>query len=554
MALGMADDREPVRLRRRVGEVVPLLPVVAFVAAFALVPATLLLGNGVAADGGVAGFVRVVQAPLNVQAVRNSLEQGGVSALAATALGFPAGAFLGRYQFLGRSELLAVLIVPFLLPALAVVLGVETLFGVGGLVSGVVPATGVFGSGFAGIVATNVLYNSPIVALLTAVGVESASPALEETVATLGGGPLAGFRDAWGGPTLVGAAAGAVLTFLFSALAFAAPLLLCGAGCYTVEARVWSLDQVFLDPAAAAALAFLLVLLLAVPAALYLTLVSRLRAARRSRERAPRPVPWREPLLWPFAAGTALLALGVVGLLGAVLDAAARPVAPGGAAFSGFVALFGANVTARLGVSTLAATGNSVFFAGVATSLALLFAVATGFGLAARPRSARALRALVFAPLVISPVVLSFALSQFWRPVFGGSATVGVLILLAQATLAIPFALPAVEVALRRLPRTLRESAETLGASPWSAYLEVELPLVRDGLVTAGLFAFALSFGEFTATYFLATPTFTTLPVELYRLEGLRLPVEAAAASGLLVLVSLAAFLVIVRGGRRVEF
>jgi thiamine transport system permease protein len=311
---------------------------------------------------------------------------------------------------------------------------------------------------------------------------------------------------------------------------------------------------VFLSPGAAAGLALLLVAFLVLPAALYLTLVARLRAARRTRDRTPRFVPWRRPLVWPLLVAVGVLVVGVVALLGAVLDAAARPAGPGAPAFSAFVELFGPSVTARLGVSTFAATANSVFFAGVATALALLFAVGTGFSLVGRPNTARGLRALVFAPLVVSPVVLSFALSQFWRPVFGGGPTVGVLILLAQATLAIPFALPAVEVALRRLPASLRESAEALGATPWSGYLDVELPLVRDGLITAGLFAFALSFGEFTATYFLATPAFTTLPVELYRLEGLRLPAVAAAAAGLLVLVSLAAFLVIVRGGRRVEF
>ncbi len=550
----MAVDRELVRLTRRLRGLGPILPVVAFVAAFALVPAAVLLANGVAANGGLGGLVRVADDPLNLQAISNSLTQGSASALAALAVGFPAGAFLGRYSFRGRSELLAVLVVPFLLPPIAVVLGVETLFGPGGAISSWLPATGPLGGGFGGIVTTNVLYNAPIVALLTAVGVESASPTLEETVATLGGGPFAGFRDAWGRPALVGAAAGTVLTFLFSALAFAAPLLLCGARCYTVEARVWSLDQVFLSPAAAAALAVLLVGFLVLPAALYLALVGRLRAARRSRERSPRPVPWRRPLLWPHAFAVGVLVAGVVGLLAAVLDAAVRPAAPGAPALSAFAELFGSGVTGRLGVSTLAATANSVFFAGVATSLALLFAVGTGYSMAGRPNAARGLRAVVFAPLVLSPIVLSFALAEFWRPAFGGGPTVGVLILLAQAALALPFALPAVEVALRRLPSSLRESAEALGASPWSAYLDLELPLVRDGLVTAGLFAFALSFGEFTATYFLATPTFTTLPVELYRLEGLRLPAEAAAVAGLLVIVSLVAFVVIVRGGRRVEF
>lgn len=533
---------------------IPLLPVVAFVAAFAIVPAALLLATGTVGLGGVSGLARLAADPLNRQAFENSLLQGGASAAAAVAVGAPAGVFLGRYTFRGRSELLAVLIVPFLLPTLAVVLGVETIFGSGGVVSSVIPGTRALGSGFGGIVAANVLYNAPVVTLLTAVGVESSSPAVEETVATLGGGPFATFRDGWGRPAALGAAAGAVLTFLFSALAFAGPLLLCGAKCYTVEARIWSLDQVLLSPAAAAGLAVLLIGLLALPAAAYLALVARLRAARRSTDRPGRPVPWGRPWVWPFAAATVVLGLSVAALLLAVLDAAARPAAPGAGEFSAFAQLFGPSVTGRLGVSTFAATANTVFFATVATALALLFAVATGFGLSARPGAARALRALVFAPLVVSPVVLSFALSQFWRPVFGGSSTVGVLILLAQATLAIPFALPAVEVALRRVPASLRESARTLGQSPWPAYLDVELPLVRDGLVTAGLFAFALSFGEFTATYFLATPTFTTLPIELYRLEGAREPALAAAVAGLLVLVSLVAFLVIVRGGRRVEF
>jgi thiamine transport system permease protein len=538
----------------RSGGVVPLLPVVAFVAAFAIVPAALLFAGGVAGVGGPEGLPRLAADPLNRQAVENSLLQGGASAAAAVVLGFPAGAFLGRYSFRGRNELLAVLIVPFLLPTLAVVLGVETMFGPGGAVSGVAPWTRPLGSGFGGIVAANVLYNAPVVTLLTAVGVESSSPAVEEAVATLGGGPVSVFRVSWGRSAVLGAAAGAVLTFLFSALAFAAPLLLCGARCYTVEARIWSLDQVLLSPAAAAGLALLLVGLLALPAAAYLSLVARLRAARRASARPPRAVPWRSPWVWPVAAATAVLLTAVLGLLLAVLAAASRPVSPGAGKFSAFAQLFGPGVTNRLGVSTLAATGNTVFFAVVATALALLFAVATGFGLSERPGAARALRALVFAPLLVSPVVLSFALSQFWRPVFGGASTVGVLILLAQATLAIPFALPAVEVALRRVPSGLRESAQTLGQRPWSAYLDVELPLVRDGLVTAGLFAFALSFGEFTATYFLATPTFTTLPVELYRLEGFREPALAAAVAGLLVLVSLASFVVIVRGGRRVEF
>ncbi|MCI4340638.1 MAG: iron ABC transporter permease, partial [Thermoplasmata archaeon] len=64
--------------------------------------------------------------------------------------------------------------------------------------------------------------------------------------------------------------------------------------------------------------------------------------------------------------------------------------------------------------------------------------------------------------------------------------------------------------------------------------------------------AFALGLGEFTATYFLATASFKTLPVEMYDLEALRRPGLADAAAGVLVVVSLGAFAALQRVGGRV--
>ena len=149
--------------------------------------------------------------------------------------------------------------------------------------------------------------------------------------------------------------------------------------------------------------------------------------------------------------------------------------------------------------------------------------------------------------------MLSFALASFWRPILGGESMVWLLIVLSQTTLALPFALQSLVVALSRVPATFREAAQTLGSRPWPAYLDTEVPQVRGGLITAGLFAFALSLGEFTATYFLAIPRFTTLPVEIYRLQSVRLAAPADALAGLLVIVSLLTFLGITIGGRRVE-
>lgn len=532
-----------------------LLPVLAFVAAFAVVPVALLFAGALAGAGGWAGVDRVLADPLTQAAARNSVDQGGLSAAGALLLGYPAGCLLGRHRFRGRSTLVAVLLVPFLLPSLVVVLGIEALFGPGGVVSVPFPPLSALGGGLGGIVATNVVFNAPLVTLLTVVGVESAPRDLEETAQALGAGRWRAFLDVWGPPSWVGAAAGALLTFLFSALAFAAPLLLCGPSCYTLEARIWALDQVLVAPGAAALLALAMVGLFAAPTLAYLLLLGRLRARPRGTELPADPIAWRNPATLAALVPTAILLAGVAALLGAVVGRGLLPLTPGAPPGSAYAALFDPSVTVTLGVSTASATLNSLFFAAVATALALLLGVVAGFALLLRPGYRRPVAAFVFVPLLFSPIVLSFALSGFYRPLIGGSGTIGLLIVLSQAALAFPFALQALEVPLRRLPARFRESAQALGAPPGQAYLDVEVPLVRTGMVTAGLFAFALSLGEFTATYFLTTSgfTFTTLPVELYRLAELRHAALANAVGGLLVLVSLAAFVLVASGGRRVE-
>ncbi len=526
----------------------PVLPLIGFVGIFALLPALLLVVGGWR-ELGWTNAVAALSDPLNLRALGNSLLQGVLSAVAAIAVGYPVGVLLGRYAWPGQSLARAFLIVPFLLPTLVVVLGVEDLFGPTGLLTQRVPPLSVFGSGLAGIVAVNVAYNAPLVALLTSVGIESAPIDLEETVATLGGSPWQRYRIAWGPPSLRGAVAGGLLAFVFSALAFAAPLLLCGSRCYTLEARIWSLAQVLLSPAEAAVLASVMTVMLLAPLLVYLALVLRAPPTSRPTPRARPRLPWGSPSSWPLLGIGSTVLVGFALLLGTVLYRAATARTTGGAVGSAWGELFGDRVTSALGISTLGALGNSLLFAGAAATIALVLGVLAGFRRAhLRPTG---LRAYLFLPLLISPIVLSSGLAPVWRPLLGGAGGVWVLIIVSQATLGLPFALQGLDVALASIPARLREAAETLGASPFVAYLEAELPLVRPALVTAGLFAFALGLGEFTATYFLATPSATTLPVEMYRLEALRQPGLADAAAGLLVAISLGAFVALQRAGGR---
>jgi thiamine transport system permease protein len=530
-----------------------LIPAIAFIALFALVPVVLLFASSLSSGGGVAAISTTLADPLNRESVSNSLVQGGLSAGAAVALGYPAGVFFGRHRWRGRALVRSFLLVPFLLPSLVVVLGVIDLFGPSGILSSRLPVLGALGNGLPAIIAANLVFNVPVVVLFTSAGAESASGDLEDTVATLGGSPVRAYRDVWARPTLVGAAVGGLLTFLFSALSFAPPLLLCGPRCYTVEARIWSLELFHLEPSQAGVLAFLMVLLFLIPTALYLVLLGRLRAVP-GRRTTVRPISWRKPVAIALAAEAVLVLGGVAVLLGAVLY---RTVAPagGGSVGAAWTALFSSSTTARIGVSVYGMVANTLVFATAASLIAILFGIVLGYAVLGRPSRNRALGLLLFAPLLISPVVLAFALASFWSPLLGGAGNVWILVILSQAVLALPFALQSIQIPLAGLTPRARESAATLGAAPWAAFLDADLPRIRDGLATAGLFAFALGLGEFTATNFLlpAGGAFTTLPVGLYWLANSRAFAVADAAAGLLLLLSLAVFLVLAVGGRRVE-
>ncbi len=542
-------------MRRPSAGLLALAAIGAFVAAFAVLPAGAWFAQAVGPDPASGALPAALGSAGTRAAFRSSAVQGGLSAALAVALGYPAGVFLGRFRFVGRRAVRAALLLPFLLPGLVMVFGVLDLLGPTGVLGGPLPGARWFASGVPGIVAVNLFYNVPIVVVLTAAGCEASSRTLEESVASLGGGPWRAYRESWGAPSAVGAACGGLLTFVLSALSFAPPILLCGNRCATVEVEVYQLAELAGEPRLAGALALLLVAAFAAPAIAYVLLARRLRAARGARYRPPPPA-WDRPGTWALAGAFALVVLAEGALLAAVVVRSVLP--PGGGPLAhGWSVLASPATAADLGIAPAAAVGNTFFFAALAAAVAVVVAVLSAYALARRPRAGAGLGLLVFVPLLLSPVVLAESLSLFWGPALGGPANVWILIVLSQALLAVPFALQSLEIPLGSLPRGAAEAAETLGASRWGAFVDAELPRIRRGLETAVLFGFALGLGEFTATNFFVssggTAGYRTLPVAIYVLaESPRLPGAAdaaTAAAALLLFVSLGVFAAVVAVG-----
>jgi molybdate transport system permease protein len=147
-----------------------------------------------------------------------------------------------------------------------------------------------------------------------------------------------------------------------------------------------------------------------------------------------------------------------------------------------------------------------------ATVLAVVFGVPLAWVLARVPFPGRAfVRAVVLLPMVVPPVVggvgLFYAfgreglIGRYLDEWFGIQLTFSTAaVVMAEAFVAMPFLVITVEAALRSMDRRFEDAAATLGASRWTVFRRVTMPLILPGLLAGAALAWARALGEFGAT------------------------------------------------------
>ena len=167
----------------------------------------------------------------------------------------------------------------------------------------------------------------------------------------------------------------------------------------------------------------------------------------------------------------------------------------------------------------------------LATLVSLLFGVPLAWVLARLEfPGRRVLRSLVLLPLVLPPVVggvgLLYALGRggLLGDALGAIGvslpftTAGVVV--AETFVAMPFLIIAVEGALASSDLRYDEAAATLGASGWTTFRRVTLPMIAPSIGAGAVLTFARALGEFgaTITFVAAIPGLTlTLPADIYQ-------------------------------------
>ena len=201
----------------------------------------------------------------------------------------------------------------------------------------------------------------------------------------------------------------------------------------------------------------------------------------------------------------------------------------------------------------------SLLSATAATALSLVFGVPLAWVLARlRFPGRRLVRALVTLPLVLPPVVggvgLLYAFGR--RGVLGPAlSSVGISlsftsagVVLAEAFVALPFLVVTVEGALASSDQRYEQAAETLGASTWTIFRRVTLPLVGPSVAAGAVLCFARALGEFGATITFAgnlPGTTQTMPLAVYL--ALETDPEAAVALALVLLAVSITILLLLR-------
>lgn len=183
--------------------------------------------------------------------------------------------------------------------------------------------------------------------------------------------------------------------------------------------------------------------------------------------------------------------------------------------------------------------------AGAAT-LATLLAVPAGMAIAWHRFPGReAILGLLMSPLMVPHVVLGIALLRFLTQLSATGTMWGLTA--AHTVVVLPYVLRLVVAAATGFDRTVAQAAESLGASGWTVFRRIELPLIAPGVAGGWLIAFINSFDELTMSIFVASASTQTLPVKMYNHIANTIDPLLASISTVLIVLTLVLMIVLDR-------
>jgi thiamine transport system permease protein len=421
-----------------------------------------------------------------------SLWQAVVSTIATLAIGLPVTWALSRFTFRGSRFARGILTAPFVLPAVVVAAGVLAISN----------SQGVFP-----ILWAHVVFNVSVVLRIVGPRWTMVNHHLEHAAATLGARPSHAFTlVTW--PQISDAViSAATLVFVYCFTSFGVIAILGGVSRRTIESEIFTQAVRLGNTSTATALAVLQAIIVglvffitrrsarSLPLSLHVSSLQPLRTKPHHRT---------TPLI--------ITAAAIIIVASPLLATVYRSVVVNGQlSLSAWRTIFTGTLPA-LSVSPQSVITTSLVFAITAACICVPLAL-----LAA---TASAPRALFSLPLAVSAATLGIGLVITFNTSPYAWRSERWLIPVIHAAIALPLVIRAIEPAVRAIPTSLRRASATLGASPFTTWRRVDLPILKPALLRATGLSMAVSLGEFGATSFLSRSDSTTLPIAIAQLLG----------------------------------
>lgn len=421
-----------------------------------------------------------------------SLWQALVSTLATLAVGLPVTWALSRFAFPGSRLARGILTAPFVLPAVVVAAGVLAITDS----RGVIP-----------ILWAHVVFNVSVVLRIVGPRWSMVNHRLEHAAASLGARPSRTFTlVVW--PQISDAIiSAATLVFVYCFTSFGVIAILGGVSRRTLESEIFTQAVRLGNTTTATALAVLQAIIIGV--VFYITRRSSRSISTSLHVSAPQPLRTKPShRTTPLIITTAVIIIVASPLLATIYRSL---VVNSQFSISAWRTIFSGTLPA-LSVSPQSVVTTSLVFAITAACICVPLALLV--------TTTSAPRALFSLPLAISAATLGIGLIITFNTSPYAWRSERWFIPVIHAVIALPLVIRALEPAARAIPNSLRNASATLGASPLTTWVRVELPLLKPALLRATGLSMAISLGEFGTTSFLSRSGSTTLPIAIAQLLG----------------------------------
>ena len=539
----------------RSGYALYLLPLL-FLGIFFLYPLLAIFDISLRPDGALdlSAFGRLIASDFYIETLLFTCYQAALSTALTLLLAAPCAFVFARYRFAGKSLLLSLATLPFVLPTVVVALAFASLTGKNGILNDLLRALFSLETApiqlertLAIIIIAHVFYNFAIALRIITGYWASVGFATEEAARCLGAGAWSVWRDIrlpLIRPALLSAG---ILVFIFCFTSFGVVLILGGIRFATLEVQIYYQAVNIFNLPLAAALSIVQILSMLALMTVYTRQQRNLQLRLASSATIARP---------PRTVAEKLAVASCVGLISLLLLSplvalVARAVLAGGKFdLSNFLALTEKSRGSLLFIAPLEAIVNSLRFALLAMVAALILGIIAASLINRRGRLARLWDPLFMLPLATSAVTLGFGfIVALDEPPLNLRAS-WLIIPVSHTLVALPFVIRSVLPAMRAIPSSLGEAARVLGAKPHQKLLSIDAPLLGKSIAVGATFAFTVSMGEFGASLFVAQRESVTIPVVIYRLlgdPGLASYRQSLAMSVLLMLVCAGGFMLIER-------